>query len=377
MSDSEGNDSAHEVTLPSLARGPRAVDIKDVFIKERIDRWRLKAETLDRNGLLEKMAQMSFSSPLNSQPGLIIPNLHGDYEYIPLERGDTLAADTPEDHLRVVIELRLFFHHAANAQLVKEIEAELDREIADKCFWEFLDTENATNMSFVDKVELVAEYRLAGRHADIAPYHRRIDENPNMNVIVYDVSGYGNTESKQMSFPWNESDSQILLAIEAFSPPEISAGLVKLVDGRDTKGWPPSMVERIKSVLIRPNVQQRHPDDPDFIYCVSTTKHEHAGSPARASISGEPWGPLKIAEMRKRCKETGGWALLIRPWKRRLAEAWSEIQRMEKEEYNATMEKGEIYFTSTGERFSFDDEPARYSIQDGAIKGQVDTRRGC
>ncbi len=133
--------------IPSVA-----AQIKDAFVKERMNRWRLEAETLDEQGLLEKMTQMTFYSPLSPQPGLIIPNLHGGYEYIPLERGDVLRPNIPEDHMAKINQLRLFHNNPSNAQVIKEVEKEMDKEIEEKCFWEFLDDGDASGMGFLTKV---------------------------------------------------------------------------------------------------------------------------------------------------------------------------------------------------------------------------------
>ncbi len=165
------------------------------------------------------------------------------------------------------------------------------------------------------KVELVARHRLCDLHSDILPYKRPTATVTDMKVLVCDITEYGDVESKNMSFAWTEPDNEILEAVESFTPPEVQCSLNCFFDGQNREMLEPDLVRRVDRVLEILKSHVRLPEDPDFEYCLSQEKQNETDLdvPPTPTVSGrQDWSGLSIPTMKKKCKETGGWAVIMR-----------------------------------------------------------------
>lgn len=123
------------------------------FVSVRILRWQAKQVKVPDREIAAQVAAMSwnFNFLPRGGPGCLLPepNTDSGYIYVPYdERVDHL----PPEVMKRIEKLNDWFKDPANGPIVRQMDKLLEREVDDKCFWEFLDGGSAERIDFLGKV---------------------------------------------------------------------------------------------------------------------------------------------------------------------------------------------------------------------------------
>lgn len=82
-------------------------------------------------------------------PGCLMSGCNGGYVYVPY---DESREGLPLDFQNRINELERWFKNPANGSVLRKMDKILEKEVNEKCFWEFLDGGNASRIDFHGKV---------------------------------------------------------------------------------------------------------------------------------------------------------------------------------------------------------------------------------
>ena len=143
-----GEEDSHQ---PMLER------IIEEFVSQRLLCWMAKKERVPDRSVPAKIVAMcwDFGSLPERGPGCLVANRKGGYVYVPYD--DSKEGITPELEARVE---KLARWCRANHSAVVRMDKMLEKEVAEKCWWEFLDGGNASCVDFHGKASVLCPLRL-------------------------------------------------------------------------------------------------------------------------------------------------------------------------------------------------------------------------
>ncbi|KAK3902105.1 hypothetical protein C8A05DRAFT_15785 [Staphylotrichum tortipilum] len=289
------DDGASELTLPQLM---------EELIAQKIRCWRAKQETIPDSRIAEPLVAMCWGNDgnLRKRPGCLLPDHKGGYIYVPYDEGDP----TPE--LKAGVErLEKALKDKANAGLVRKMDKALERQVNEKCFWEFL----------------------GGHGGDGA----RIDFH---GKAITDITEFGAVHMHWRNLNWDCTESAVVLTLSTFSRPNFtpeSALRAQLAD--------------LATVEHPPDA-----DDPNWLYILCAAADE-----PKVPAEDRDWAPLRrqpndVKLVKRLSRETGKWPVIIRPWQLRHYKLCHQISRLQK--------------TQTGYLLMLEEAKAQQRVTEGA-----------
>lgn len=120
------------------------------FISQRVSRWQAKQEkVLDRELAAQIVAMCwDYGSLPRKGPGCLLPDHKGGYVYVPYD--DSRDGLSPELEERIE-KLERWLRDPVNTPALRLMDKVLEKEVNEKCFWEFLDGGNASRIDFHGK----------------------------------------------------------------------------------------------------------------------------------------------------------------------------------------------------------------------------------
>ncbi|KAH6849768.1 hypothetical protein B0I37DRAFT_352332 [Chaetomium sp. MPI-CAGE-AT-0009] len=177
-------------------------------------------------------------------PGCLITDHKGGYVYAPYDESREGLPRELEDRID---KLEHWFKDPANLPMLRQMDQILEREVDDKCYWEFLDGGSASRIDFHGKIKMLAKYRLSQSGVDVSPNNPR---HPKFKLVIADVAEFGHVKMKGLTLNWHCTESQVVKALEAFSNPQFSheAVLGRLLKDLDTIHHPEDLAQEAQSL---------------------------------------------------------------------------------------------------------------------------------
>ncbi len=137
------DEDSHQLVLERI--------IKEL-VSQRLLCWMAKKEKITDQSLPAKIYAMcwDFGSMPERGPGCLVPNPKGGYVYVPYD--DSHEGVGPELEARVE---KLANWCKANHSGVVRIDKMMEKEVAEKCWWEFLDGGDASCVDFHGKASFL------------------------------------------------------------------------------------------------------------------------------------------------------------------------------------------------------------------------------
>jgi hypothetical protein len=125
----------------------------EAFVSLRIAHWKAKKRIITDGEVAAQIAALGwdYDSLPEQGPGCLLHDreAEGEYVYVPY---DDRREGLPPDILQRAIVLDHWERHAANSAVILQMDRLLEKEVDDKCFWEFLDGGDASGVDFHGKV---------------------------------------------------------------------------------------------------------------------------------------------------------------------------------------------------------------------------------
>ena len=163
------DDGARELTLRQ---------IMEEMIAQKLRCWRAKQEKItDNNRIAEQIIAMCWGGNdrnLTQTPGCLLQDPQGGYVFVPYDE----SGDNQSPELKTSTEmLNKALKDKANAGLVRKMDKALEKEVNDKCFWEFIDGGDAARVDFHGKASHPPPP--SPPHTILTPPHYRSTSSPN------------------------------------------------------------------------------------------------------------------------------------------------------------------------------------------------------
>ncbi|KAL2169666.1 hypothetical protein VTG60DRAFT_5805 [Thermothelomyces hinnuleus] len=169
-------------------------------ISQRVTRWKTKQEKIPDRELAAQIIAMCWSHDAlpSAGPGCLMPDTKGGYVYVPYDE--------------------------TNGPIVRKMDKLLEKEVNEKCFWEFLDGDNASRIDFHGKIKILARYRLMQTGVDVSdndPQH------PQFRFGIVNITEFGSVNMKLYNMDWNCTESEVTDSLEAYSNPLFNRDAVR------------------------------------------------------------------------------------------------------------------------------------------------------
>ncbi|KAL2201232.1 hypothetical protein P885DRAFT_73581 [Corynascus similis CBS 632.67] len=240
-------------------------------------------------------------------PGCLMSGCNGGYVYVPY---DESREGLPLDFQNRINELERWFKNPANGSVLRKMDKILEKEVNEKCFWEFLDGGNASRIDFHGKIKMLARYRLMQTGVDIAP---NAPWNPQFEFGIVDITEFGNVKMKWNNLDWNCTESQVVNLLENYSKPLFDHAIVRegLLKHLLTIHQPQDAAEEAKILHKKLKSQQTVTDEPGWLYLFCNERD------AATLLGGRDWKTLRkqpndIKLMKRECREQCQWPIIIR-----------------------------------------------------------------
>lgn len=138
---------------------PTPKQIKDELIAQRVECWRAKQRKVDRRDLAIELSAMG-THPWCSvarEPGCLLSDGRGGYVYVPYD--DSTAGLAPE-LLGRIRTLDSWMRNPRSEPILAEVDRLLEGEVKDKCFFEFQDDGDASQLDTWSKASFPPPVRL-------------------------------------------------------------------------------------------------------------------------------------------------------------------------------------------------------------------------
>ncbi|KAL2260238.1 hypothetical protein VTK26DRAFT_5837 [Humicola hyalothermophila] len=255
-----------------------------------------------------------------------MPDPTGGYVYVPyLNDGkDNLPADLVER----IKQFEAFMSDPVNLQLIQEADGLMEAEVNEKCFWEFLDGGNASQIDFHGKIKMLARYRLMRDGIDVSPND---PTDPMFHFVIVNMDQFGRSDMKWCRLEWGGHYEEIVDRLEestrlSFTYDEI---LPKMIWELNNIQEDEAAKKEAKALIAR--LQTERPDRPNdtkWMYFLCN-KDENL-----RKLEEKRWVPLETANdfkmMRRRARELGRWPVIVRPWHYRHHENCNRTRLLQK-----------------------------------------------
>ena len=120
------------------------------FISQKVSRWRAKEEKVPDRNLAAQIIAMcwDYGSLPRKGPGCLLPDHKGGYVYVPYDDSRDGLAPELEERME---KLERWLRDPTNTPALRLMDKILEKEVNEKCFWEFLDGGNASRIDFHGK----------------------------------------------------------------------------------------------------------------------------------------------------------------------------------------------------------------------------------
>ncbi|KAK4149212.1 hypothetical protein C8A00DRAFT_19071 [Chaetomidium leptoderma] len=241
--------------------------IMDEFISQRVKRWKAKQVNVPNRELAARIAAMcwDYDSLPGLGPGCLLPDHKGDYVYIPYDDSrDDLPPD-PEDRMAMADH---WFTNPANTKLLQQADKMLEKQVNDKCFWEFLDGGSAARLDF---------------------------------------------HGKWRTLPWSCAENAVVRCLEAFSRPLFTpeSTLATHLKRLEIIHGPEDAAKEAQDLANELNSQRPLKDDPEWFYFLCGVND------ATVPMEERDWQPLRrmpndFKIMKRNSREVGKWPIIVR-----------------------------------------------------------------
>ena len=213
----------------------------DEMITQKLRCWRAAQEKIPDGRLAEQIMAMCWGGSdgnVLKEPGCLLPDHHkGGYVFVPYNEGEHLSPELVAGKER----LERALQDKANAALARRMDKALEREVNEKCFWEFLDGDSAARVDFHGKVSrnpplppssthphthppnrqinILAKHRLIQEGIDVSPAS---PAHPQFRFGLTDITESGTVNMHWRSLPWSCTESDVVRVLTTFSRPNFS-----------------------------------------------------------------------------------------------------------------------------------------------------------
>ncbi|KAK3302194.1 uncharacterized protein B0T15DRAFT_505249 [Chaetomium strumarium] len=340
------------------AQAALARQMIEEFISLRIAHWKTKQRRITDREVAAQIAALcwDYDSLPDQGPGCLLPDRQGGYVYVPY---DGRREGLPPDILRRALSLDHWEKNPANCPVILQMDKLLEKEVDEKCFWEFLDGGNASGVDFHGKIKILAKYRLMKGGVDgvdVSPSHPRI---PQFKFAVTHVTEFGRVKMQWCRLNWGCSEKEIQRCLDAAPKPQYRLDTIRdrllrelgrIQQPEDAVREAKDLVEELKS----DNVVVEY--EAEWSYFLTGNLDE---ATARLEKKRE-WKALKTPDdvklMKCSSNEQGRWPIMARPWEMRNHDICFAIfklqqrqllhaQQVEKAALNVKDKNGQPYFT--------------------------------
>ncbi|KAL2181600.1 uncharacterized protein P884DRAFT_274094 [Thermothelomyces heterothallicus CBS 202.75] len=219
-------------------------------ISQRVTGWKIKQKKIPDRELAAQIVAMCWGhdSLPSAGPGCLMPDTKGGYVYVPYDESRDGLPPPLEERID---KLERWFRNPANGPTVREMDKLLEKEVNEKCFWEFPDGDNASRLDF---------------------------------------------HGKLYNMDWNCTESEVIDSLEAYSNPLFNRDAVRdrLLKDLETIYHPRDAVEEAELYVL---CNERD---------VATPTEECKWKPLRRR-------PNDIKLMKRESREESKWVAIIRP----------------------------------------------------------------
>ncbi|KAK4106466.1 hypothetical protein N658DRAFT_502927 [Parathielavia hyrcaniae] len=290
--------------------------IMEEFVSQRVKRWKARQENVPDRELAAVIGAMCWDNDFLPRrgPGCLLPDGRGGHAYVPYdERREGLPADLQQ---RIDI-LNRWVRNPENAPALRKLDKLLEKEVNEKCFWEFLDGGSAERVDFHGKAEttdkqikMLAKYRLMEGGFDVSPHDKR---HPHFKFGVSDVNEFGNISMNWRYLNWDCTEGEVLRCLNDYSRSSFSPENVlgRLLRDLDTIHHPEDAVmeaEKLGNELQAPKPVQNEPEWSYFLCGLDD---------ATIPIEDITWTSLRLSPndfkvMKRMSREQSRWPIIFR-----------------------------------------------------------------
>ncbi|KAL2024424.1 hypothetical protein VTK56DRAFT_8235 [Thermocarpiscus australiensis] len=308
--------------IASEVSRPTPEDIKNEFVFQRVKRWRTKQKKIRSNQLGLELGEINSEE----QPGCLLSGNNGGYVYVPY---DDDRKDLPPNLRDRILQLERWASNPANSVIMRQVDKLLEDEVSDKCWFEFLDGGDASQVDFHGKVKMLAKYYLM----KIGPYLSPEEQpSPQLQFLISDITEFGHVDMKWFNLSWTCTEEEVVERLEGYSCPSYRPETVvpRQLKELECIHHPEGAFNQAQAMIQELLAQRPVENEPSWSYFLcDNTGHRH--------IEEQQWiplgGPKEFRTMKQEARRRGMRPVLIRPWQRRHYTLCKQIQQLQQYQF--------------------------------------------